>query len=245
MLQKNTAKSIDDIARNLEQVQSRIALAARQAMRNPQDVRLIVVTKTHPVQDIEVLLDAGVCCLGESYVDEALPKIAALAGRSGLEWHMIGHVQSRKARQVSESFHCLHSLDSLKLANHLNRFAGDIGRSLPVLLECNVSAEESKYGWPAWDESRWPELLPQFEQVLALPHLKVNGLMTIAPYSDDPELARPYFHRLGKLRSYLSTELAQVRWQELSMGMSADFEIAIQEGATLVRIGQAILGPRL
>ena len=245
MLQNNWTQSVEDIVRNLEHVRSRIALAARQAGRNPQDIHLVVVTKTHPVQDIEVLLEAGVNCLGESYVEEALPKISALAMRSGVEWHMIGHVQSRKARQVCGNFHYVHSLDNLKLANHLDRFAGETGRALPVLLECNVSAEESKFGWPAWDESRWPELLPPIEQVLALSHLEVNGLMTIAPFTGDPESARPYFHRLQKLRNYLSTVFPQVKWQELSMGMSADFEIAIQEGATLVRIGQAILGPRL
>ena len=245
MLQNNRARTVEDIVRKLEQVQSRISLAARQAGRNPQDIRLVVVTKTHPIQDIEILLDEGINCLGESYVEEALPKISALATRSGIEWHMIGHVQSRKARQVCENFHTLHSLDNLKLAKHLDRFAAETGRTLPVLLECNVSGEESKFGWPAWDESQWRALLPQIGEVLALTHLKVTGLMTIAPLTDDPERARPYFQRLGKLRTYFSNLLPQVNWLELSMGMSADFEIAIQEGATLVRIGQAILGPRL
>lgn len=113
-----------------------------------------------------------------------------------------------------------------------------------MLLECNVSAEESKFGWPAWDEARWPELLSPIAQVLALSNLDVRGVMTIAPFSDDPSLARPYFSRLRKLRTFLSSKFQQGKWEELSMGMSADFEVAIEEGATMVRIGQAILGPR-
>jgi PLP dependent protein len=245
MVENRQVYSSENIARNLEQVLARIALSAVQAGRNPQDVRLVVVTKTHPVEVIETLLTAGINCIGESYIDEALPKITALAGRSGVEWHMIGHVQSRKARQVCENFQYLHSLDSLKLANHLNKFAGESGRCLPVLLECNVSAEQSKFGWPAWDEALWPKLLSPIQQVLTLPGLEVRGLMTIAPMLDDPDLSRPFFQRLRKLQSYLSYNFPQANWEQLSMGMSADFEVAIQEGATLVRIGQAILGPRM
>ena len=235
---------MENILRNLEQVRSRIEQSARRVGRGPQEIRLVVVTKTHPVQVIETLLEAGVDCIGESYVEEAMPKIAALAGRSAVEWHMVGHVQSRKARQVCQNFQFLHSLDSLKLASHLDRFASDLDMTLPVLLECNVSAEESKFGWPAWDEARWPELLSPITQILALPNLEVRGIMTIAPFGDDPGQARPYFSRLRKLRTFLSSNFQQVKWEELSMGMSADFEVAIEEGATMVRIGQAILGPR-
>ena len=240
-----TVNSVQNIAHNLRQVLERIALSASQAGRNPQEVCLVVVTKTHPVEVIETLLSAGIKSIGESYIDEALPKIAALAGRSGVEWHMIGHVQSRKGRQVCQNFQFLHSLDSLKLANHMNRFAGETGKHLPVLLECNVSAEESKYGWPASDETKWPELLSPIRQVLALPNLEVRGLMTVAPMVDDPDLARPFFKRLCQLQGYFSRNFPQADWHELSMGMSADFEVAIQEGSTIVRIGQAILGPRM
>ncbi len=235
---------MENILQNLEKVKARIASSAIRAGRDPLEVRLVVVTKTHPVQVIEALIEAGVGCIGESYIEEAVPKILALAGRSGVEWHMVGHVQSRKARQVCENFHFLHSLDSLKLASHLNRFATEIGMTLPVLLECNVSAEPSKFGWPAWDEERWPDLLSAFAQVLAMPGLGVRGLMTIAPYSDDSSQARPYFSRLRNLKTYLSSELKQAKLKELSMGMSSDFDVAIEEGATMVRIGQAILGPR-
>jgi pyridoxal phosphate enzyme (YggS family) len=244
MLQNNRIQA-GDILHNLRAVQDRIAQAAEQAGRNYLDIRLVVVTKTHPVQIIETLLEAGVQCIGESYIEEAIPKMHALAGRSDFEWHMIGHVQSRKARQVCDHFQYLHSLDSLKLASHLSRFTVESSMVLPVLLECNVSAEQSKFGWPAWDEARWSELISPFAQVLALPGLEVRGLMTIAPLGDDPDQARPYFRRLRRLRTFLSSELPQVVWRELSMGMSADYEVAIQEGATMVRIGQAILGPRL
>jgi pyridoxal phosphate enzyme (YggS family) len=245
MVENKIVYSVESITRNLEQVLAKIALSAGQAGRNPQDVCLVVVTKTHPVEVVEALLTAGVNCIGESYIEEALPKIAALAGRSGVEWHMIGHVQSRKARQVIENFQFLHSLDSLKLANHLNKCAGESGKVLPVLLESNVSAEQSKSGWPAWDEAQWPELLSPIQQVLTLPNLEVRGLMTLAPLVDDPDQARPFFQRLRKLQSFLSHNFPHANWQELSMGMSADFEVAIQEGATMVRIGQAILGPRM
>jgi pyridoxal phosphate enzyme (YggS family) len=244
MLQNKMVNSTENILRNLEQVRSRIVQSARRAGRDPQEVRLVVVTKTHPVQDIETLLEAGVDCIGESYVEEALLKIADLAGRSGVEWHMIGHVQSRKAQQVCENFQFLHSLDSLKLANHLNRFAREHDKILPVLLECNVSAEESKFGWPAWDEDRWPELLSPIAQILALSNLDVRGVMTIAPFDEDPSQSRPYFSRLRKLKAFLSSKFQSAKWEELSMGMSADFEVAIEEGATMVRIGEAILGPR-
>jgi pyridoxal phosphate enzyme (YggS family) len=244
MLQNKVSLSAENISRNLELVRSRIAQAARQAGRDPQEIRLVVVTKTHPVPVIQSLISAGVECIGESYVEEALPKIKALTAHPGIQWHMVGHVQSRKARQVCENFQFLHSLDSLKLAVHLNRFAAELGRRLAVLLECNVSGEESKFGWPAWEESRWPELNNPIAQVLSLPNLEVRGLMTIAPLSDDPGQARPFFRRLCKLQAFLSDEFPQADWKELSMGMSADFEAAIQEGATMVRIGQAVLGPR-
>jgi pyridoxal phosphate enzyme (YggS family) len=157
---------------------------------------------------------------------------------------MIGHIQSRKARLVSENFDWIHSLDSLKLARRLDQFAAEASRRIPVLLECNVSGEGSKSGWEAWREEDWPKLLPELEAVAAYEHLEVHGLMTMAPYLADPEKARPYFNRLRRLQAFLTAQLPQANWHELSMGMSDDFEIAIQEGATIVRIGTAILGPR-
>jgi pyridoxal phosphate enzyme (YggS family) len=157
---------------------------------------------------------------------------------------MIGHVQSRKAEEVVRHYDWLHSLDSLKLARRLDRFAAETGRRLPVLLECNVSGEESKSGWPASQPEAWDQLAPEVEEILGLNHLEVRGLMTMAPFLPDPEGARPFFRCLVRLRDWLASRYQQTRWDQLSMGMSADFEVAVQEGATLVRVGSAILGSR-
>lgn len=239
------------IGSNYQQILERIERAARRAGRNPADVRLVVVTKTHPVQVIWPAIQAGARCLGENYADEAVPKILAIreipggSGASQVQWHMIGHVQGRKAGLVCQNFDYLHSLDSLKLACRLSRFCTDLGRRLPALLEFNVSGEQSKSGLLAWQEESWPGLLPEIEEVASLPGLEIHGLMAMAPFLPNPEDARPYFQRLRRLQGFLSAHLPQVDWGELSMGMSADFEVAIEEGATWVRVGTAILGERL
>lgn len=232
------------IAQNYQRVLERIDLAARRAGRNPSSVRLVVVSKTQPAQAIAAVVAAGARQLGENYAEEVLPKKAALPELPGVEWHMIGHVQSRKAELVCEHFQYLHSLDSLKLAQRLDRFASQLGRRLPALLECNVSGEAAKSGFAAWQETDWDALLPEFEQIAALPGLSIRGLMTMPPFSDDPEAARPTFRTLQRLQAFLTRRLPAVAWLELSMGMSADFETAIEEGATWVRVGQAIFGPR-
>lgn len=229
---------------NLDRVLENIARAAHKASRDPQEVRLVVVTKGHSLERVRAALAAGAHYLGENYVEEALDKIAPLGGQFGVEWHMIGHIQSRKARQVSENFVYVHSLDSLKLAERLDRFAGEAGKRLRMLLECNVSGEESKSGFPAWDPALWQALAEQAGCIAALPNLELDGLMTMPPYFDEPEIARPYFQKLARLRDFLIGKVPSAGWKELSMGMSGDYEVAIQEGATWVRIGQAILGPR-
>jgi pyridoxal phosphate enzyme (YggS family) len=236
--------SVETVARRYQQVNERIAEVARAAGRPAEAVRLVVVSKGHPVERIQEVIEAGALRLGENYVEEVLPKMAAFAGQKQLEWHMIGHVQSRKAQAVVENFHYLHSLDSVKLARRLDRFGEGLGRKLPALLECNVSGESSKYGFPAWEEAHWERLAEEIRPILELPSLEICGLMTMAPFDSQPESARPFFHRLRAFQRFLSRWHAQVDWRELSMGMSADFEIAIQEGATLVRIGTAILGER-
>ncbi len=168
-----------------------------------------------------------------------------MTGVSELEWHMIGHLQSRKARLVCEHFAYLHALDSLKLAERLDRFAAELGRKLPVLLECNVSGEQTKFGYPVWHEDSWQELAGGILPVYwILPHLQVRGLMTMAPFFDEPEPARPYFQRLRRFQAFLMKYFPQADWAELSMGMSGDFTVAVQEGATLVRVGTAIMGAR-
>jgi pyridoxal phosphate enzyme (YggS family) len=221
----------------------RIAAAERRAGRVPGSTRLVVVTKTQPVETVRAALEAGVKILGENYPEEAVDKIAAI-GATDAEWHMIGHVQSRKADLIPANFTLLHSLDSLKLATRLDRFAADAKRALPILLEFNVGEEASKFGWVASDEANWPSLLPEINMVLKLDYLKVRGLMTMPPLFENPERTRPYFQKLRRLREFLAQNFPAADWSELSMGTSADFEAAVEEGATLVRVGTAIVGPR-
>jgi len=225
-----------------------IAAASRKSGRLPESVRLVVVTKMQPASVIRSAVEAGARILGENYAEEAKEKIATLASLGmprEIEWHMIGHVQSRKASIVAQHFTLVHSLDNIKLAKRLDICAAEIGHSLPTLLEFNVSGEKSKHGWAAWNEACWPELLTELNEITALSHLKVRGLMTMPPLSTDPETGRPYFQKLRHLRDFLRKQVPQAEWEELSMGTSVDFETAVEEGATLVRIGQAILGPRL
>lgn len=233
-----------EIQFHLDQAMNRIALAAKRAGRDPKDVKLVVVTKTHSIELVQASIHAGVRFFGENYTEEAIPKILASRERKDLRWHMIGHVQSRKAQAVCHYFDYLHSLDSLKLANRLSHFSSDREKPLPVLLECNTSGERSKYGLPVFNEGCWYELLPVISQITQLPGICVEGLMTMAPFGQDPEESRPFFNRLSRFSEYLQHNLPDANWSELSMGMSGDFEIAVEEGATWVRIGQLILGPR-
>lgn len=222
----------------------RISDASRVSGRASESVRLVVVTKAQPLPLVEAAVAAGVHILGENYPEEAVRKMLALGEVNEVEWHMIGHVQSRKAGMVVEHFALLHSLDGYKLASRLDRFATQAGRRLPVLLEFNVSGEESKYGWPAWQEERWSELLPDISGVISLSNLELRGLMTMPPFAETGEPSRKFFIRLRRLREFLTGNFPDTSWQELSMGTSVDFEVAVQEGATLVRIGTAIVGPR-
>ena len=233
-----------EINHNYQLVMERIIQVSLTTGREPGNIRLIVVTKTHPVEVIKELTLLGVHHIGESYVNEGIPKIMALSDQAEIVWHMVGHVQSRKAHQVCDHFDYLHSLDNLKLARLLNRFAEEKGRVLPVLLECNVSGEHSKYGWPIWSDADWESLYPVLEEVLSLPYVDIKGLMTIAPFLPNAEDTRPFFKRLREFRDFLSRRFPKAKLDDLSMGMSGDYEVAIQEGATWIRIGQAILGPR-
>ena len=221
-----------------------IAIAARSVGRDPESIKLIVVTKAQPVEVARAAIEAGAQFLGENYPEQGVMKLQSLREFSAVEWHMIGHVQSRKAQLVAENFNFLHSLDSLKLAKRLDRFCGEAGRILPVLLEFNVGEEESKSGWPAWNEELWPTLLDELSLVIALPNLKVNGLMTMPPLGATAEFSRPFFKKLKRLQKYLSLQFPQVDFSELSMGTSGDYEVAVQEGATWVRVGTAIVGAR-
>ncbi|MCC6500620.1 MAG: YggS family pyridoxal phosphate-dependent enzyme [Anaerolineales bacterium] len=221
-----------------------IATAARKSGRDPHEVRLVVVTKSQPLEIVQAAIEAGARILGENYPEEGVTKIQSLAAQTGVEWHMIGHVQSRKARLVAEHFALLHSLDSLKLARRLDRFAAESQRTLPVLLEFNVGGEASKSGWEASDESQWDALLPDVAAILELPNLQIRGLMTMPPLGTDAQDSRRFFRRLRLLRERLATQLPGGDWRELSMGTSADYAVAVEEGATLVRVGTAIVGER-
>jgi pyridoxal phosphate enzyme (YggS family) len=226
------------------QTLEKIAVAARSAGRDPALVKLVVVIKNQPVEVVRAAIEAGVQILGENYPEDGVMKLQSLRQFSTVEWHIIGHVQSRKAQLVAGNFNFLHSLDALKLAVRLNQFCGEAGRILPVLLEFNVGGEESKSGWAVWDESRWPSLLDDTAAILALPNLQVRGLMTMPPLGETAQSSRPYFQKLKQLQEYLSMQFPKVEFSELSMGTSSDYDVAIQEGATFVRVGTAIVGPR-
>lgn len=235
---------VDSIRENHRRVLDQIAEAASRSGRDPGSVRLVVVTKTHPLEVIRAALQAGVRLFGENYAEEGVMKIQSLPAQSGVEWHMIGHVQSRKARLVADHFALLHSLDSLKLARRLDRLAAEANRTLPVLLEFNVGGEESKSGWDASNETQWEGFLPDITELAKLSNLRIQGLMTMPPLGTDPEDSRRFFQRLRQLRDHLADRFPKVDWHELSMGTSADFEVAVEEGATLVRVGTAIVGAR-
>jgi len=235
--------NLTEIERNLSQLRERIRRAAERAGKDPSGVQLIAVTKGFPPETIRLAVQVGLTQLGENRVEEALPKREALSDLPGLDWHMIGHLQSRKAGLVPGAFQMVHSVDRPKIARLLDRQAGSAGLRLPVLLQCNVSGEASKSGWPLGDRSTWEAVLPDLAQIAQLPHLHVMGLMTMAPFTPDPEAARPVFRTLRNLAEFLRGRTPW-GWEVLSMGMSDDFEIAVEEGATLLRIGRALFGTR-
>jgi pyridoxal phosphate enzyme (YggS family) len=226
-----------------ELVTQKMESAALSVGRESDDIKLMVVTKAQSLEVVQAVISAGARILGENYVEEAIPKINAINDKK-IEWHMIGHIQSRKTKQVSEFFSWVHSLDRRKVARRLNNFANQIDKRIPVLLECNVSGEESKFGYPVWKSEQWSEFVEEVNFITDLPNLEVKGLMTMPPWDPDPDSSRPYYVYLRRLRDYLSNKFPDVSWLELSMGMSNDYEVAIQEGATIVRVGTAILGSR-
>ena len=235
---------VTDIRARYLHTLEQIKIAAHKNGRNPQDIRLVVVTKSQPIEVAQAAIEAGAKILGENYPEEGVMKIQSLSAQSGVEWHMIGHVQSRKARLVADHFALLHSLDSLKLAQRLDRFAAEQDRILPVLLEFNVGGEESKSGWEVSNESALHKILPDIQSVLDLPNVHVRGLMTMPPLGIAAEDSRPFFRSLRLLRDQLALLYPQADWRELSMGTSSDYTVAIEEGATLVRVGTAIVGTR-
>ncbi len=240
---------MNDIAARIAQIRERIAAAARSAGRRPEEVSLVAVSKTHGPDMARAAVVAGVGHLGENRVQEAAPKIAALADLTPRpRWHLIGHLQRNKARAAAELFDMIQSVDSLRLAEALGRHAAELGRRLPVLLQVNVSGEASKEGFAlaggVANRLAYATLRADIERVATLPGIAIHGLMTIAPITGSPDQARPTFCLLRELRDDLARHIPEVRWDDLSMGMTDDFEAAIAEGATIVRVGRAIFGER-
>jgi pyridoxal phosphate enzyme (YggS family) len=234
------------VLENIAAIHERIAAAARRAGRRPEEIALMAVSKTHPAERIREAYAAGLRLFGENRVQEFASKAAALADLAGADWHMIGHLQSNKAGKAAELFAAVDSVDSVKLAEKLDAAAHSLGKTglgkrLAVLIEINVGGEAAKSGI-APDSRELQELL------LAAPRLEaleVCGLMTVPPFADDPEDARPYFRKLRELRDAIAArKLPDIRTDVLSMGMSHDFEVAITEGSTRIRVGTAIFGER-
>jgi pyridoxal phosphate enzyme (YggS family) len=229
------------IARNLANINERIAAAARRIGRSPEEITLMAVSKTHPPERIREAYAAGHRIFGENRVQEYAQKHEALADLSGAEFHLIGHLQSNKAKGAVELFTAVDSVDSLRLADRLNQAALRLNKRLPVLIEINVGGEMQKSGAPPCS----PELEELLQAAPALEALEFRGLMTVPPYTEDPEGARPYFRMLHDIRRDLAARKSPgIGLDVLSMGMSHDFEVAIEEGSTFVRVGTAIFGTR-
>src|SRR5205809_7102855 len=227
---------MDDLAANLKRVLMQISDSARKAGRSPDEIELVAISKTHDAQKVHAVYETGQVLFGESRVQEARAKIPELP--SAIRWHFVGHLQKNKIRHALPLFELIHSVDSFALAEEINRIADEEGLHPRVLLEVNVAGEGSKFGFS-------PEKLrDQMEGLLALPRLSILGLMTIPPLAEEAEASRKYFVQLRELRDRLQTEF-RVDLAQLSMGMTQDFPVAIEEGATLVRVGTAIFGERL
>lgn len=227
------------IAANVAAIRQRIAQACARAGRAADEVTLVAVSKTVEPARIRAALAAGIRVLGENRVQEAQDKIAELRGEASVQWHLIGHLQSNKARRAVELFDAVHSLESLKLAEKLAQAAAELGKRLPVFVEVNLGGEASKAGVAP------EEVLPLCEAVGKLSALELKGLMAVPPFLDDAEKLRPFFRRLCELRDEAQRAgVVDAHFRELSMGMSNDFEVAIEEGATFVRVGTALFGAR-
>lgn len=225
------------IAENVARVRERMEAAAKRAGRDLGKIRLVAVSKTVGLERIIQAIDAGVDSLGENYVQEAQEKVGALEKR--VSWHFIGHLQSNKARVAARLFDWVHSVDSLKLAEELSRAGKQQNKILPVLLQVNLGKEETKFG------AREEEVYRLLERMGSLPGVSIRGLMAMPPFFENPEESRPYFRALRMMAENVTKrQIPGVFMEELSMGMSNDFEVAIEEGATLVRVGTAVFGPR-
>jgi len=224
------------IRENILRVRESMGKAARRVGRNPEGIRLVAASKTVDIERIRAAIEGGITILGENYVQEAMKKIEAI--EMPVSWHFIGHLQKNKARHAMRLFEMIQSVDSIALADELNKRAGHVGRKIEVLVEVNLSGETSKWGVKEEDT------ITLVHWINGLVNLSFRGLMTMPPFFDDPEESRPYFVRLRTLAEKIVQEEVHPGPLELSMGMSNDFLVAIEEGATLVRVGTAIFGPR-
>jgi len=225
------------ISANIALVNARIRAAAEAAERDPATVRLVAVSKTRPAEDIIAAFQAGQTVFGENYIQELVPKLAEV--HEDVQWHFIGHLQSNKVKYIAGRVALIHSVDRISLAQEIDRHWGRLGKICEVLIQVNISGEATKSGTT---EAGAIQLV---RECALLPNISVKGLMTMPPFFDDPDAARPYFTELRRLAETISAQqIAGVEMKELSMGMSGDFEAAIQEGATLVRVGTAIFGSR-
>ena len=224
-----------DLGKNLRLIEERIEAACRRGGRKRSEIEIVAVTKTHPPDTVRQAAAVGLKVFGESKIQEARVKIPEVGGV--LRWDFVGHLQTNKAREAVRLFELIHSVDTVHLAEALEREAGNAGKNQRVLLEVNVSGERSKFGIAPG------QLADALQRINPFPHLIVEGLMTMAPYSEDPEKARPYFRKLRELRDRVGA-LTGVPLPQLSMGMTGDFEVAVEEGATLLRVGTAIFGER-
>jgi pyridoxal phosphate enzyme (YggS family) len=222
---------------NIDKIKERIYAACLRVKRDPQSLKLMAVTKTVPVERILQAVNAGITLLGENYVQEAREKHEKLNGRAQI--HLIGNLQTNKAKYAVRLFDCIHSVDRLELACELDRCAKSAGRKMNILVEVNVSGEQTKNGVPA------AKAIELISLIAVMENLSVRGLMTMAPFSDNPETSRPYFMELRTLKNDIALAgIPGVKMEELSMGMTDDFEVAIEEGSTIVRVGRAIFGER-
>lgn len=228
--------TFEEFSHNLTAVQQRVAVACQDARRDVDSVTLLPVTKNHPLDAVQYAARAGLLSVGENRVQEAAGK-ASQAGAPAVRWELIGHLQSNKAKDAVAIFDCVQSVDSLKLLQRLDRQAGELGKQLEILLQCNSGEDPNKHGF------RVEEMEQALEQALDLPNIRVDGLMTIAPLDDNLDVAKAAFERLRRLRDDLATRF-NVALPELSMGMTGDLEVAIAAGSTQIRVGTALYGSR-
>lgn len=237
-------ENVAQIRRNLEDVKRRMKEAAEKSGREVNEIQLIAVTKLMPLEMVRAGIEAGIRNFGENYPEQAAEKMIALSDHEDIRWHMIGHIQSRKTGIVCDHFHIVHSLDRMKIARYLDRYSRERKKVMPVLIEVNLSGEKSKHGFQADNKDSWDELAVLFREIGDLENIEICGLMTMPPLFDDPEKTRPVYQRLRELQQFLQNNLPEMDWDDLSIGTSFDFTIAIEEGATMVRLGTELFGQR-